>query len=77
MFKPGEAFGNPKRRVQAKFSFGGTRYAIWVTDPVIERSYLARNDGDYFLPESYLTISLGETYEGRCYKLIAAVIQDI
>ena len=75
VFKPGEAFGNTKRRVQARFQFGGVKYAIWVTDPLIERAYLAREDGDYALEESYLTISLGEPYENRCYKLIAAVIQ--
>ncbi len=75
VFKPGEAFGNLKRRVQASFQIGGRRYALWVTDPLIERAYLAREDGDYNLGESYLTISLGEPYEGRCYKLVAAVIQ--
>ena len=75
VFKPGEAFGNPKRRVQARFGFGGTRYALWVTDPVIERAYLALEDGDHTLGESYLTVSLGEPYEGRCYKLVAAVLQ--
>jgi hypothetical protein len=26
VFKPGEAFGNPKRRVQGQFSFSGTHY---------------------------------------------------
>lgn len=74
VFKPGEAFGNPKRRVQAQFSFGGNEYALWVTDPIIEREYLARDDGNYALGESYLTISLGEPFDGHCYKLVAAVI---
>lgn len=75
VFKPGEAFGNTKRRVQAMFRFGGTRYALWVTDPVIERAYLALEDGDHALCESYLTVSLGEPHDGRCYKLVAAVLQ--
>lgn len=77
VFKPGEAFGNSKRRVQARFRFGGTRYALWVTDPVIERAYLALEDGNHALRESYLTISLGEPYEDRCYKLVAAVLQEV
>lgn len=75
VFRPGAGFGNPKRRVQAEFSFGGSQYALWVTDPVIERAYLALPDSDHALGGSYLTISLGEPFEGRCYKLVAAVIQ--
>ncbi len=75
VFSPGQAFGNPKRRAQARFSFDGNEYALWGTDPIIEREYLARVDGDYSLGESYLTISLGEPFEGYCYKLVAAVIQ--
>jgi hypothetical protein len=72
--KPGEAFGNPKRRVQAQFHHGGDAYAFWVTDPGYERAYLARPDGDYDLGESFLTISLGEPFNDCCYKLVAAII---
>lgn len=75
VFSPGEAFGNNKRRVQARFQFSDIDYALWVTDPIIERKYLAREDGDYRLRKSYLTISLGEAYNGHCYKLVAAVIR--
>lgn len=75
VFKPGEAFGNLKRRVQARFSFAGNDYSLWVTDPIVERGYLAQKDGSYVLNQSYLTISLGEPYNGNCYKLVAAVIQ--
>jgi hypothetical protein len=74
VFAPGAAFGNPKRRVQGKFSFGGSSYWLWVTDPVMERAYLARDNGSYQIGECYATISLGEALEGRAYKLIAAVI---
>lgn len=71
---PGEAFGNRKRRVQGRFSHAGKEYALWVTDPKFERTYLAKPDGDYEIGECYLTISLGEQYQGACYKLIAAII---
>ena len=72
--RPGEAFGNNKRRVQGRFWHAGREYALWVTDPGCERTWLARLDGEYELDECYLTVSLGESYQGACYKLIAAII---
>lgn len=75
VYAPGEAFGNAKRRVQASFHFGGSEYALWVTDPNIERPYLAKEDGHYDVGECYLTISLGEPYGEHCYKLVAAVME--
>lgn len=80
VFAPGAAFGNPKRRVQADFRHRGVRYAVWVTDPVIERQYKAKANGSYQIGECCLCISLGEPMEKQngdwCrYKLVAAVIQ--
>jgi len=74
VFAPGEAFGNAKRRVQGRFTFDGVTYALWITDPVIERRYLALDDGHHDLPESYLTASLGEPFGDYSYKLVAAVM---
>ncbi len=74
VFNPGEAFGNPRRRVQGQFTHAGKRYKLWVTDPQYERAYLAKLDGAYEIGECYLTISLGEPFNGACYKLIAAII---
>ena len=75
VFESGGAFGNPKRRVQGQFIHSGTRYKLWITDPVYERAYLAKPNGIYNIGECYLTISLGEPFEGACYKLIAAIIR--
>jgi hypothetical protein len=75
VFKPGEAFGNPKRRVQGRFMHGGTEYRLWVTDPVYEREYLAKSDGDYAVGESFVTVSLGEPHNGAIYKLVAAIME--
>lgn len=80
VFAPQEAFGNPKRRVQARFTHAGVDYALWVTDPVVEREYLARPDGDHRLGECCLTISLGEPFQKNNgqwyrYKLVAALIR--
>lgn len=74
VIRPGEAFGNNKRRVQGRFCFRGNDYWLWVTDPSVERAYLAKADGRYELGERYLTISLGEPFQDHCYKLIAAII---
>ena len=73
VFKPGEAFGNTKRRVQGDFRYAGSRYRLWVTDPSYERRYLAKPDGDYRIGECFLTVSLGEPFDEACYKLIATV----
>ena len=74
VFRPGEAFGNRKRRVQGRFTFAGREYWLWVTDPVYERRYLAKLDGEYPMGECFLTVSLGEPYGGAVYKLIASII---
>ena len=76
VFRPGEAFGNTKRRVQGRFEHAGTRYLLWVTDPVYERHYLARLDGEYSVGECFLTVSLGEPFGGFVYKLIASIIAE-
>ncbi|MDP3937873.1 MAG: hypothetical protein Q8R92_07030 [Deltaproteobacteria bacterium] len=74
VFAPGTSFGNPKRRVQAEFSHRGITYRLWVTDPLVERKYLAGSNGEYPIGECFVTVSLGEPHEGYCYKLVAALI---
>ena len=51
-------------------------YLLAVTDPDIEKVYILKNVGQYPLStqDLYLTISLGEPFNGFCYKLIAGVI---
>ncbi|HVF14073.1 MAG TPA: hypothetical protein VM942_05695 [Acidimicrobiales bacterium] len=75
VFSPGADFGNPKRRVQARFELGGDEYWLWITDPTYERRYLAQKDGEFALGDCYLTVSLGEPYGGYVYKLVAAIIE--
>jgi len=64
----------PKRTVRARFSLGTKAYALGVTDPVIAASYLGRAEGDYVVGRAKLCISLGEPYDGYCYKLVAGVM---
>jgi Dual OB-containing domain len=74
VFQPGIAFGDARRRVQAQFIYGQEEYRLWVTDPPVEERYLAFPDGVHELGASYLTVSVGEPFGARCYKLVAAVI---
>lgn len=69
------AHGLSKRRVKASFLYNNTPYALVVTDPVVERAFLAKADGAYALEKVFLCVSLTESWEGWCYKVVAAVIE--
>lgn len=75
VFQPGRSFGNLRRYVQGRFTHSSICYRLRVTDPVYERRYLKLHNGHYAIDRSYLTISLGESYQGYSYKLIAAIIE--
>ncbi|MGW1016174.1 dual OB domain-containing protein [Streptomyces niveus] len=72
---PGAMFGDQKRVLRAHFSHARHSYIMRVTDPECEQEYLAKPDGVYRLGESFLTVSLGEPYEGYVYKLVAAITE--
>ena len=65
-----------KKKVRANIDYNSIQYRLGVTDPEIERRYLQEDDGEYLFPKSdvYLTISLGEPFQGFVYKLVAGVI---
>jgi hypothetical protein len=46
---------------------------VSVTDPVVERQYLAGKDGEFKVGHAILCVSPGKPYEGYAYKLIAGV----
>ncbi len=68
-----------RKKVRARFKHNGTSYRLAITDPDVERAYLMREKGDYPVKgqELYLTISLGEPFEGYCYKLVAGIVMPI
>jgi hypothetical protein len=63
-----------KRKVRGDFSLGAERYCLVVTDPFVEKRYLAKSNGIYHVDDAVLCISLGEPVSGYAYKLIAAVM---
>lgn len=65
-----------RKKIRARFTYRGIPYTLSVTDPAIEKTYLMKLRGEYPLSdqEVYLTISMGEPFNGYCYKLIAAMI---
>ncbi len=64
------------RVVRAEFAFKGQTYRLAVTDPYLESLYKSRPDGHYPVEgEIYLCITLGEPFNGYCYKLVAAILR--
>ncbi len=71
-----------QRRTRAAFSLGGTAYSLAVTDLEFELRLALLPPGQHAREAAgigaaarvFLTVSLGEPFEGFCYKLVAAVI---
>jgi len=70
------AFENERRKVRAAFSLNGHKYKLSVTDLRVEPMYLAKEIGDYRIDPNrvYMCISIGEPFNGYCYKLVASII---
>lgn len=70
--------GGYKRAVRAQFDYSGHHYIIKVTDPVALDRYKPLDEGDYPLDDALFCLSLGETYQGYAFKLVAAIFtQDM
>jgi ATP-dependent DNA helicase RecQ len=71
-----EADARGLKKFRAKFTYKEAAYCLTVTDPVIETRYMRMEIGHYPVDslQPYLTVSIGEPFEGFCYKLVAAVI---
>ena len=76
VFAPRVASGDFRRRIKGQFTYSGERYRLWVTDPACEEIYLNRPNDRYALGSCFLTVSLGEPYQGHAYKLIAAIVEQ-
>jgi hypothetical protein len=76
VLSPGAAFGDTKRKVRGRFTYGSDEYDMTITDPVVERAFLAGADGEFSIGDRLVTVSLAEPYGGYAYKLIAALIPE-
>ncbi len=56
------------RQRRGVFEYNGIRYDLPITDPKF------RDFKEHSLESSFLCISLGEEFDGYCYKLIASII---
>ena len=65
--------GGYKRAVRAHFDYSDFSYIIKVTDPVALEKYKPLEAGDYPLDDTLFCLSLGETYQGYAFKLVAAI----
>ena len=68
--------GYTKKKVRARFTYNGESYDLGVTDIQIESMYKRKPPGIYQAPyeNSCLCISLGEPFNGYCYKLVASIL---
>ncbi|MDY0831435.1 dual OB domain-containing protein [Pseudomonas sp. SED1] len=64
-------FIDEKRKVRGEFVYNDGKYKLKITDPKFEQHF--DKAGTYDISTDFLTISLGEAFEGYAYKLIAAV----
>ena len=62
-------------QTRAEFCVAGETYCLGVTDPTIEYMYRLHGTGRYICQQrSVACISIGEPFDGFCYKLVASII---
>jgi hypothetical protein len=63
-----------KQGVRGDFKYRRTDYSLRITDPVVDRHFRSKGNGNYRLNDVYICVSLTEPYEDhRCHKLVAAI----
>ncbi len=61
--------------LRGSFDYHGEEYCFRITDPESESGSVELAYGEYTVGVRYLTVSLGEPFEGHAYKLIATIIR--
>lgn len=70
----GGVFAPAKRVVRARFEYADTTYWLKMTDPRLEAELKIHPDGEHHVHDAILCLSLGETFNGYAYKLVASVL---
>lgn len=60
-------------KVQVEFEYAGEIYRLRLTDPTLFQHVQRLGIGSHAAGNAYVTVSLGEQFQGYCYKLAAAV----
>lgn len=69
--------GIAERIYRGNFGYNGIRYSMSITDPVLLKGFILKQEGEYPYKDVYLCLSLTQPYrDGRCHKLVAAVIRN-
>lgn len=65
------------KKSRAIFEYNTVKYDLAITDPVIKDEFNKKDKGEYDIDvkDAYLCISLGEPFQGFCYKLVAGIIR--
>ena len=65
-----------KLHLKARFKYREVEYEFPVTDPCVEKAFVNKEKGLYHCSnlEIFACVSLGEPYNGYCYKLVASII---
>lgn len=74
----GRSYRTGKKSFRGDFSYNGARYNLSITDPIVRDVFGSKEESRYNLTDVYLCVSLTEPYEhdGKCYKLVAAVLSE-
>ena len=70
--------GETWRTYKCGFDYNQVYHKFNLTDPIALAVFAPKKEGDYPLRDVYICVSLTETYkeDGRCHKLVAAIISD-
>jgi hypothetical protein len=60
-------------KVQVEFEYEGEIYRLRLTDPLLFKRVERLGIGTHTAEDAFVTVSLGEQFQGYCYKLAAAV----
>lgn len=71
----GEEFGNPTRKVRARFYYNKIQYMFSLMDADILEEFKTYENGEYEIINAYMVVSLAGEYLQHYWKIAAAIIK--